>query len=105
METTSLKALAVKVLTGKFEGNSQEIKSFLMGKQNGNRETSQETRARGYGCAKCSENIYDAVEAWIVTETTGDWKYLHAPVKNWKCSGCGETYQFIGGSKGPQPIN
>ena len=122
METASLKSLAIKVLEGNQEGNSQETKSFLGGKQEGNSSKSfpvelprvgnQETsrndpiRARGYGCG-CGHSLYQQVEDFVKVEHPEDseWKYLHTLAKLWMCEKCGATYQYIGGSKGPVIIN
>ena len=65
------------------------------------------TRAQGYGCAGCGNRIYQAVEAWVLSELpeSSPWQYEHKPVVHWKCEGCGAVFEIIGGSRDPQPIN
>ena len=107
METMSIKTLALKALQGNPEGNREETKSFPRGKQNGNQETTKETKACGNGCAACGNKIYQAVEAWETKELpeSSPWQHDHKPVTHWQCEGCGAVFKIIGGSKGPQPIN
>jgi hypothetical protein len=106
METISLKSLAVKILTENSEGNSQETKSFPGGKPKGNQGASKETKARGYGCGDCGNKIYQAVNAWEMSElpAVSPWTYEYRMVTPWKCEHCDSVYEIIGRSKGLQPI-
>lgn len=65
------------------------------------------TRARGYGCGACGNTIYQAVEAWEMSELPegSPWTHEHRAVIHWQCEECKAVYEIIGGSKGPQPIN
>jgi hypothetical protein len=119
METTSLKALAIKTLEGNQEGNQQETKSFPRGIQEGNsgksfpvelprvgnQETlkSKPTKALGYGCAGCGNRMYQAVQAWELNQLpeTAEFQHEHKSITHWKCQGCGTVFQWIGGSQGP----
>ena len=107
METMGIKTLALKALQGNPEGNRGETKSFPRGKQKGVKETTPETKAKGYGCGKCGNKLYQAVEAWAMFElpASSAWTHEHTPVTNWQCEQCKAVYEWIGGNKGPQPIN
>jgi len=107
METMSLKSLAVKILAGNQQGNQTETKSFLGEKLKGNQETTQETRAKGYGCGACGNKIYQAVQTWEMSElpTGSPGTHEHRLVTHWQCEQCKAVYEIIGGSKEPQPIN
>ena len=122
METISLKALAIRTLEGNQKGNSQETKSFPRDIQEGNlgksfpvelpRVGNQETlkkkptKAKGYGCAGCSNKIYEAVQAWEISElpVSSPWKHKHTHVVHWKCENCKTIYEIIGGTRGPALI-
>ena len=119
METISLKALAIKTLEGNQEGNQQETKSFPRGIQEGNHSKSfpvelprvgnqetlkkKPTKAQGFGCSGCGNKIYQAVQAWEISELprTSEYTHEHKPVTHWQCQGCKAVFQIIGGSKGP----
>jgi hypothetical protein len=67
----------------------------------------QNTKALGYGCAGCGNRVYQAVEAWVLSELpeSSPWQYEHKPVVHWQCEQCSAVYELIGGSRGPQPLN
>ena len=71
-----------------------------------NRLTGQ-IKARGYGCAGCGNKIYEAVQAWEISELpeSAEFKHEHTLVINWQCEGCGAVFEMIGGSREPQIIN
>jgi len=112
METKSLKALALKVLEGNHEGNSQETSSFPRNKQTGNSSKSfpvelssvgnQETtnKAKGYGCT-CGHNLYQHIEEFIEEPADDNWEHQYRLCKVWQCENCKAVYEIIGGTKGP----
>ena len=61
------------------------------------------TKALGYSCSRCGNRIYQAVQAWEISELPGTAAYTHEhkPVTHWQCEGCGTVFQWIGGSQGP----
>jgi hypothetical protein len=77
-----------------------EIISILQAKK-------KPTRAMGFGCAGCGNKIYEAVQAWEISElpATAPHTHEHIPVTHWQCEGCGSEFQYIGGTNGPQLIN
>jgi len=119
METISIKALALKALEGNQQGNQKETKSFPMRKPDGKPPKSfpvelpsarnqgasktKPVKALGYGCAGCSNRIYQAIEAWQTSELppSSPWEQEHTPVTHWKCQGCGAVFSIIGGTRGP----
>ena len=67
----------------------------------------QSTRAKGYGCAGCQNRIYEAVQAWEISELpeSSSWTHEHSSVVHWRCEGCDAVFEIIGGSRGLQKIN
>ena len=77
-----------------------EIISILQAKK-------KPTRAMGFGCAGCGNKIYEAVQAWEISNlpASAEFQHEHKPVTHWQCEGCKAIFQWIGGSKGPQFLN
>jgi hypothetical protein len=61
-------------------------------------------RAQGYGCG-CGHNLYHLVEGFIEEPVDDNWEHQYRLCKVWQCENCKATYEFIGGSKGPQFLN
>ncbi len=61
-------------------------------------------RAKGYGCG-CGHNFYQQVEDFIEEPEDTNWEHQYRLCKVWQCENCKATYEFIGGSKGPQFLN
>jgi hypothetical protein len=61
-------------------------------------------RAQGYGCG-CGHNLYHLVEEFIGEPVDDNWEHQYRLCKVWQCENCKATYEFIGGSKGPQFLN
>ena len=61
-------------------------------------------RAEGYGC-DCGHNLYQQVEDFVEEPEDDNWEHQYRLCKVWQCENCKATYEFIGGSKGPQFIN
>ena len=64
-------------------------------------------KAIGYGCSGCGNRIYEAVQAWEISELpeSSSWTHEHSSVVHWRCEGCDAVFEIIGGSKGPQFLN
>ena len=60
--------------------------------------------AQGYGC-DCGHNLYQQVEEFIEEPENAKWEHQYRLCKVWQCENCKATYEFIGGSKGPQFLN
>jgi hypothetical protein len=84
-----------------FSQDSQDSQPRLV-----NIQDNKPLRATGYGCGGCGNRIYQAVQAWEMSElpTSSPWTNEHTPVTHWQCQGCGAVFQIIGGSKGSQCI-
>jgi hypothetical protein len=61
-------------------------------------------RAQGYGCG-CGHNLYHQVEDFVEEPEDDNWEHQYRLCKVWQCENCKATYEFIGGSKGPQFLN
>ncbi len=88
---------------------SNSVNSVNIVNRNENEKQPQDKpiKALGYGCSKCGNRIYEAVEAWVINEMPESypWTHEHKPVIHWQCEGCGAVFEIIGGSRGPQAIN
>jgi len=61
-------------------------------------------RSQGYGC-DCGHNLYHQVENFVEEPEDDNWEQQYRLCKVWQCENCKAIYEFIGGSKGPVPIN
>jgi hypothetical protein len=66
-----------------------------------------EKKAQGYGRAGCGGKVYTAAEIWVsyALPETEAWDLEHSLVQGWRCDQCGGEFRYVGGSRGPQPIN
>ena len=94
-----------EVLTAEALNNLREIKTEVL--QLLTKKKKLSNRATGYGCVGCGNKIYEAIQAWGISELpeSAEFKHEHIQVTHWRCEGCDAVYEIIGGSKGPQFLN
>ena len=68
------------------------------------KNTDKPIRAQGYGCC-CGHNLYQQFEDFVEEPEDDNWEHQYRLCKVWQCENCKATYEFIGGSKGPQFLN